>query len=192
MNQKKDNNEPMSSAIEAVRNGLSQRRAAAQFGVKLMTLNDRLMGRHGPSLGKKTKLSATIKNLLVELFIFMSDIGFSLTKSEFLFVVNNYLKESESFDLFKDCEPSTQWHYGLASKIVDQLDRDVQLAINLESELVKKKCDNCECVFENETIDKKINWISCQNCDSWFCSSCIFTNMPNFDITDDFFCNNCK
>ena len=77
MNQKKDNNEPMSSAIEAVRNGLSQRRAAAQFGVKWMTLNDRLRGRHGPSLRKKTKLSATIENLLVELFIFMSDIGFS-------------------------------------------------------------------------------------------------------------------
>lgn len=112
-----DENEQMSKAVSAVNKGLlSQRKAAHQFGVKLMTLNDLINGRHGPSKGARTKLGTTVENLLVTLFIFMSDIGFSLCRSEMLFVVNNYLIESEQFDIFKDCEPSKTWYYSFMNR----------------------------------------------------------------------------
>ena len=46
----------------------------------------------------------------------MSDIGFSLCRNEIFYVLNNYLLESEQFDVFKDCQPSNNWYYGFLKR----------------------------------------------------------------------------
>lgn len=76
----------------------------------------------------------------------------------------------------------------------DHLDtaHGIELAINFETGLISRSCENCLCSFDKESTEKQIKWMSCQECDSWFCSCCIFTEMLNFVTTDDFICNNCK
>ena len=77
------NEDLMNLAIKAVNEKkISQREAARRYGLKVMTLNDRINKRHSSTRGRRTKLGSVVENLLVELFGFMSDIGFSLCRNE--------------------------------------------------------------------------------------------------------------
>ena len=78
----------------------SLRIAATTYGVAATTY--RMTGKHKSALGRVTILSETTEQLLVQLIVKMSDIGFSLTRNELLELVTNYLKKTEQTELFKN------------------------------------------------------------------------------------------
>ena len=84
----------------------SLRMAATTYGVSKSVLHDRMTGKHTSALGRVTILSETTEQLLVQLIVKMSDIGFSLTRNELLELVTNYLKKTEQTELFKNSAPT--------------------------------------------------------------------------------------
>ena len=95
----------MESAIEAVRNGMSQRKAAFTFDVPLMTLNDKINKKYdGHQVGSPTRLGTKCEALLVTLIFFMSDIGMALKKSQVLETIKYYLVETVETNLFENNE----------------------------------------------------------------------------------------
>ena len=97
--------ENMESAIEAVQNGMSQRKAAFTFDVPLMTLNDKINKKiDGDQVDSLTRLGTKCEALLVTLILFMSDIGMALKKSQVLGTINYYLVETSETNLFEKNE----------------------------------------------------------------------------------------
>ena len=97
--------ENMESAIEAVRNGMSQRKAAFTFDVPLMTLNDKINKKYDEDqVGSPTRLGTKCEALLVTLILFMSDIGMALKKSQVLETIKYYLVETVETNLFENNE----------------------------------------------------------------------------------------
>jgi len=95
--------ENMESAIEAVQNGTSQRKAAFTFDVPLMTLNDKINKKYdGDQVGSPTRLGTKCEALLVTLILFMSDIGMALKKSQVLETIKYYLVETGETNLFEN------------------------------------------------------------------------------------------
>ena len=71
----------MESTIEAVRNGMSQRKAAFTFNVPLISLNDKINKKYdGDQVGRPTRLGTKCEALLVNPILCMSDIGMALKK----------------------------------------------------------------------------------------------------------------
>ena len=95
----------MKSAIEAVRNGMSQKKAAITFDVLLMTLNDKINKKYdGDQVGSPTRLGTQCEALLVTLILFMSEIGIILKKSQVLETKKYYLVETGETNLFENNE----------------------------------------------------------------------------------------
>ena len=111
-------------AMEAYQKGThkSIREAANVFGIPKSTLCDRINGKHKSPKGPNTALSSTIEQLLVKTFIYLSQIGFSLTKSEMLAVVNSYLVDSDQTNLFKNGQPTKDWYYSFMKRHEKLLD----------------------------------------------------------------------
>ena len=97
--------ENMESAIEAFRNGMSQRKAAFTFDVPLMTLNDKINKKYDEDqVGSPTRLGTKCEALLVTLILFLSDIGMALKKSQVLETIKYYLVETVETNLFENNE----------------------------------------------------------------------------------------
>jgi hypothetical protein len=94
----------------------SLRIAATTYGVSKSVLHDRMTGKHKSALGRVTILSETTEQLLVQLIVKMSDIGFSLTRNELLELVTNYLKKTEQTELFKNSTPTKNWYYSFIKR----------------------------------------------------------------------------
>ena len=73
-----------------------------QKSLRIAATTYRMTGKHKSALGRVTILSETTEQLLVQLIVKMSDIGFSLTRNELLELVTNYLKKTEQTELFKN------------------------------------------------------------------------------------------
>ena len=109
--------ENMESAIEAVQNGMSQRKADFTFDVPLMTLNDKINKRYdGDQVGSPTRLGTKCEALLVTLILFMSDIGMALKKSQVLETIKYYLVETGETNLFENNEPTDNWYYSFLNR----------------------------------------------------------------------------
>ena len=74
--------EDLDVAIDAVKNGMSEREAVDRFHVSRSTIGNRIRGDHGAQMGAPTLLSRTCETILATLLIFMCNIGFGLEKSE--------------------------------------------------------------------------------------------------------------
>jgi len=84
--------EDMEAAISAVKNGdMSIRAACKEFGVKRTTLQDRMSGKSGESVGRPTVLLADEEALLVERIILMGTWGFPLNKQDVAHLIQAYL-----------------------------------------------------------------------------------------------------
>ena len=59
----------------------------------------------------RTILSLSTELLIVGLLIFMTDIGFGLSRVEILTVSGNYLVQSCQTHLFPDGNPGKDWYY---------------------------------------------------------------------------------
>ena len=84
--------EDMEAALSAVRNGeMSIRAAVKEFGVKRTTLQDRLSGKSGETVGRPTVLLAEEEALIVERIILMGTWGFPLNKLDVAHLIQAYL-----------------------------------------------------------------------------------------------------
>jgi len=109
--------ENLEKAIDAVKNGLSQRKAAFTYNIPLMTLNDKIRKKYeGDKVGSPTRLGPQCEALLVSLILFMADIGMALKKCQVIEIIKNYLIESENTGLFANNEPTDTWYYGFLNR----------------------------------------------------------------------------
>ena len=109
--------EDLEKAIEAVKNGMSQRKAAFTFNIPLTTLNDKIRNKYdGDQVGSPSRLGAKCEALLVTLILFMSDIGMALKKSQVIETVKYYLIESGLTRLFVNNEPTDTRYYGFLNR----------------------------------------------------------------------------
>ena len=69
--------EDLDVAIDAVKNGMSEREAADCF-----RQGDRIRGDHGAQMGAPTLLSRTYETILATLLIFMCNIGSGHSKNQ--------------------------------------------------------------------------------------------------------------
>ena len=114
----KVNQKQMGLAIDAYLKGkMSIREAATAFGVAKSSLSDRLLhgGRDKP-IGRPTLLGESTEKLIVELLTTCSDMGFSLTCSETLDIVESYLSQNGQSKLFKNGRPSEDWYYDFTKR----------------------------------------------------------------------------
>lgn len=84
-------------------------------------MDNRFKDKHSKTNGKQTKLGSQLQNLLVELLASISDIGFSLTRSETLGVVNTYIKQNKKQALFPASGPSKEWYKSFMNRHCDKL-----------------------------------------------------------------------
>jgi len=120
-------------ALEAIEKGMSFREADKLYGIPYGTLSKRYRGKTTSKLGAPTILSNTVENLIVQLIIFMADIGFGFNKIEILSIVCNYLKESNQTHIFKNGIPSDEWFTAF-------LKRHPILAQRCTSNIQKNRC----------------------------------------------------
>ena len=85
--------------------GTSLRTAASTHGINYQTLHNIFNGKHIKSNGRPTKLEPKIEELLVQLFLTLSGIGFCLSRKETLIMVNNNLHDSNKTLLFPEGGP---------------------------------------------------------------------------------------
>ncbi len=107
--------------MNALCDGESLRSTATKYGINYQTLDNRFKGKHTKSNGRQTKLKSQVENLLVHLLQSISDIGFSLTKSELLGLINNYIKENNKEALFPVGGPTKEWYKSFMKRHSDRL-----------------------------------------------------------------------
>ena len=49
-------------------------------------------------------------------------------------------------------------------------------------------CYNCNIIMNEDNIENQKAWITCENCEAWFCTSC---HTHNMNSTKSFICNYC-
>ncbi|XP_065682119.1 uncharacterized protein LOC124811595 [Hydra vulgaris] len=111
------NNASMISAVEAVRNGFSQRAACKTFGVPRSSLQVRLSGvtEIGAKPGHPTTLTAEEENKIVDFACNRASlgIGFGRFSQFFKYAENFALKHKKSF---KNGTPSEKWWRGMCKR----------------------------------------------------------------------------
>jgi hypothetical protein len=67
-------------AISEISNGMSFREASKLYGIPFTTLNKRARGISSSKIGAPTTISQTVEKLMVNMIIFLAEIGFGLTQ----------------------------------------------------------------------------------------------------------------
>ena len=76
--------ETMEAAVNAVKGGMSVRKASTVFGISKTTLQSHVNDDNIADVGKPSVLEWQEELLLVTLIVFMSDIGFGLCKLQII------------------------------------------------------------------------------------------------------------
>jgi transposase len=71
--------EDVDLAVQAVKDGMSFRDAAEQFGVPKSTIKDRASGAHGSNIGQPTVLSPEEEKMICDMAILLGQCGFPFT-----------------------------------------------------------------------------------------------------------------
>ena len=108
--------ETMESAVNAVKDGMTVRKASIVFGISKTTLQSHVNNDDIGNVGKPSVLEWQEELLLVTLIVFMSDIGFGLCKLQIIEIVKYYLIEIAKTNLFTDGLPSDKWYYGFLGR----------------------------------------------------------------------------
>ena len=91
------------------------RNAAHTFGLAKSTLSRRIHGCR-EKVGAPTKLSEISETLIVKLILTCSDTGFSLSRGQIFYIIENYLKETDQSYIFKDGWPLQEWYYAFVKR----------------------------------------------------------------------------
>ena len=130
----------MLNAIDGVQKGMSVRAASIKFHIPRKTLDDHLKKRveHGARPGPRTALTKVEEDSLVSYLVYMSQLGFPLTRTMLKAYAWAISKRSGSSSRFNpDLGPGDHWcsnfmsrHSNLSLRKVDSLDRDRAEAFN--------------------------------------------------------------
>lgn len=107
------NDENLVKALEAVRNGASQRETCRNYGIPRATLQDRIKGRVAEKprqMGPDPYLSKENEQTIVEWIIQLSKCGFPLKKEELLSTVQKIVRDGNLETPFKDGRPGQKWY----------------------------------------------------------------------------------
>ena len=156
--------------------GGSLRGTAVKYGINYQTLSNRFKGKHFKPKGKPTKLVAQIEEYLVHLLASMSDIGFSLTRSETIGVVNNYIIQNNKENLFPHGGLTIQWYKCFMRRHSDRLNSKLSnnmllnRALAMNPDLFDQWFNMLQKIYDSYNLNQKPTHIF--NCDeSGFTSS---------------------
>lgn len=127
------------------------------FDVPYATLHSRLHGK-GTQNGAPTRLCPLQQGLLMQLLIYMADIGCGLQKLQLLDLVASYLQETNQAHLFPGGVPGDDWYKGFLKR---HSELSVRIARNLGA--ARANATDAELVdkwFARLMIGKAVNLVT--------------------------------
>ena len=108
----------MLAAVEAVRNGMSIRKAAETHGVPRSSLGDRVSGKVAPETrpGKAPVIPLELENQMVDKSLKLADQGFGLSKRKLTARAGQLCKTLGIRNRFKNGTPGRAWWSGLKKR----------------------------------------------------------------------------
>ncbi|XP_071133040.1 jerky protein homolog [Mytilus edulis] len=110
--------EALKNAVDAVKSGMSIRKAAIRYGVPKSSLNDRTTGKKPIALefGRKPTIPIEIEDRMVEVVLTLSEKGFGITKRQMLARVGTLVRQMDLKTPFKNGIPGKDWWKGFKNR----------------------------------------------------------------------------
>lgn len=158
--------ENMVLALDAVKKGISVKKAAETYKVPRSSLQHKKQGRGPPPdvqrMGPTTTLREDEEQMLVNWLFHIADAGFPITKSQLLDNVQTLIEKLDRPNLFKSGRPGDKWfhlflkrHQDVGLRIAQNINR-ARASVTEESlrnwfKLVRNYCtkQKCESVLED-------------------------------------------
>lgn len=116
--------ETLHKAVEAVKGGLSTRKAEKKFGVPRRTLGYKVKGEHASPVGRPTVLASEEEHCFKQHILAMSEYGFPLDTLDLRMAVKVYLdKKGVNVKQFANNCPGQEWCYSFLKRHKDLTQR---------------------------------------------------------------------
>ncbi|KAF2894462.1 hypothetical protein ILUMI_11714 [Ignelater luminosus] len=142
--------EQLKKAIDAVRKGMTLRKAEEQYGVKKDTVNRKMRKKHMGEVGRPSVFNEETENTTVRCIAMCADWRFPLTTLDIRLIVKSYMDQHGYTELrFKNNLPEYDWIKAFISKHKDTLIHRLYQNLSrsrarVDSEMINKYFDKVE------------------------------------------------
>ncbi|KAF2899780.1 hypothetical protein ILUMI_06401 [Ignelater luminosus] len=125
--------EQLKIAIDAVRKGMTLRKAAEQYGIKKDTINRKMRKKHMGKVGHPSIFKEETENTTIRCIAMCADWGFPLTTLDIRLIVKSYMDQHGYTEpMFKNNLPGYDWvkAFIMDSEMINKYFDEVEITLN--------------------------------------------------------------